>query len=60
MLKLTLVFIGDLITVPSLPKKKKYENKEVVDWKSFINPNLKKKVVCYGEDAFSSGIVIPK
>ena len=57
LLKITLVFIGDLITVPSLPKNNKHDNKEVVDWKKFINPNLKKKVVCYGEDAFASGIV---
>ena len=54
LLKITLTKIGNLITVPSLPKNKKGDNKEDIDWKIYINPNLKSYTKCYGEDALTN------
>ncbi len=45
--KVILTTIGHLITVPSLPSKK---NGDTTDWKTLINPNLKTRVKCFGEN----------
>lgn len=47
----TLVTIGDLITVPTLPQKK--EGQPEVDWTTVINPKLKESVLCCGERAMA-------
>ena len=48
LVNVTLTIIGNLLTVPSLPSKKKGDN---TDWKTLINPNLKTKIACVGEEA---------
>ena len=48
----TLVVIGDLITVPTLPQQK--DGQPAVDWTSVINPQLKVSTLCLGERAMHS------
>ena len=56
-----LINIGNLITVESLPQKKKKKGKQdnaaddtpEVDWKTLINPDLKQETLCCGEAAMN-------